>query len=156
MKKTNAMRELDKNKIEYSFKEYEVDENDLSAVAVSLKTGEDITKIFKTLVLLTEKKEMIVACIPGADTIDLKKLAKVAGVKKVEMLELKKLFSMTGYVRGGCSPIGIKKKHQSFIHQSALTKDYIMVSGGVRGVQIIIKPQLLIEYLKMKVDDIII
>lgn len=156
MKKTNAMRELDRSKIEYSFKEYEVDENDLSAIAVSLKTGEDITKIFKTLVLLTEKKEMIVACIPGADIIDLKKLAKVAGVKKVEMLELKELFNMTGYIRGGCSPIGIKKKHQSFIHQSALTKDYIMISGGVRGVQIIIKPQLLIEYLKMKVDDIII
>ena len=95
MKKTNAMRELDKNKIKYEFKEYEVDENDLSAIAVSLKTGEDITKIFKTLVLLNEKKEMIVACIPGADTIDLKKLAKIAGAKKVEMLELKELFNMT-------------------------------------------------------------
>lgn len=117
MKKTNAMRELDKNKIKYEFKEYEVDENDLSAIAVSLKTGEDITKIFKTLVLLNEKKEMIVACIPGADTIDLKKLAKIAGAKKVEMLELKELFNMTGYIRGGCSPIGIKKE-TSKLHPS--------------------------------------
>ena len=113
-----------------------------------LLNGEDITKIFKTLVLLNEKKEMIVACIPGADTIDLKKLAKIAGAKKVEMLELKELFNMTGYIRGGCSPIGIKKRHQSFIHQSALTKDYIMISAGVRGLQIIIEPQNLINYLK--------
>ena len=156
MKKTNAMRELDKKKIKYDYKEYEVDENDLSAIAVSLKTGEDITKIFKTLVLLTEKKEMLVACIPGADTIDLKKLAKVAGVKKVEMLELKELFNMTGYIRGGCSPIGIKKRHQSFIHQSAKTKDYIMISAGVRGLQIIINPNDLIEYLNMQVGDIIV
>ena len=156
MKKTNAMRELDKKKIKYDYREYEVDESDLSAIAVSLKTGEDITRIFKTLVLLTEKKEMIVACIPGADTIDLKKLAKVAGVKKVEMLELKELFNMTGYIRGGCSPIGIKKRHQSFIHQSALNKEYIMISAGVRGLQIIIEPRALIEYLNMVVGDIIV
>lgn len=156
MKKTNAMRELDKSKIKYDFKEYEVDEQDLSAIAVSLKTGEDITKIFKTLVLLNEKKEMIVACIPGADNIDLKKLAKVVGAKKVEMLEMKELFNMTGYIRGGCSPIGIKKRHQSVIHQSALNKEYIMISAGVRGLQIIIEPKLLIDYLNMKVEDIIV
>lgn len=156
MKKTNAMRELDKQKIKYDFKEYEVDENDLSAIAVSIKTGEDITKIFKTLVLLTEKKEMLVACIPGADSLDLKKLAKVAGAKKVEMLELKELFNMTGYIRGGCSPIGIKKRHQTFIHESALNKDYIMISAGVRGMQIIIDPKELIKYLNMTVGDIIV
>lgn len=156
MKKTNAMRELDKKKIKYDFKEYEVDENDLSAVSVSLKTGEDITRIFKTLVLLTEKKDMIVACIPGADTIDLKKLAKVAEVKRVEMLELKELFNMTGYIRGGCSPIGIKKRHRSFIHQSALNKDYIIVSAGIRGLQLIVDPKDLIEYLNMTVGDIIV
>ena len=156
MKKTNAMRELDKQKIKYDFKEYEVDENDLSAIAVSIKTGEDITKIFKTLVLLTEKKEMLVACIPGADSVDLKKLAKVAGAKKVEMLELKELFNMTGYIRGGCSPIGIKKRHQTFIHESALNKDFIMISAGVRGMQIIIDPRELIKYLNMTVGDIIV
>jgi len=156
MKKTNAMRELDKKKIKYDYKEYEVDESDLSAIAVSLKTGEDITKIFKTLVLLTEKKEMIVACIPGADSIDLKKLAKLAGVKKVEMLELKELFNMTGYIRGGCSPIGIKKRHQSFIHQSAMSKEQIMISAGMRGLQIIIDPKDLVEYLNMTVGDIIV
>lgn len=156
MKKTNAMRELDKNKIAYNYREYEVDENDLSAIAVSLKTGQDITKIFKTLILLTEKKEMIVACIPGADNLDLKKLAKLAEVKKVEMLELKELFNMTGYIRGGCSPIGIKKRHKSFIDSSVLSKDIIMISAGVRGLQILITPQDLIGYLNMTVGDIIL
>ncbi len=156
MKKTNAMRELDKNKIKYNFIEYEVDENDLGAVAVAMKTGQDITKIFKTLVLLNEKREMLVACIPGSDTIDLKKLAKIAGDKKVEMLELKELFNMTGYIRGGCSPIGIKKKHKTYIHELALTKDTIFVSGGARGIQIEIDPNILIKQLNMTVGDIII
>ncbi|QNM15014.1 MULTISPECIES: Cys-tRNA(Pro) deacylase [Fusobacterium] len=156
MKKTNAMRELDKNKIRYDVKEYEVDENDLGAIAVSLKTGQDITKIFKTLVLLNDKNEMLVACIPGADNIDLKKLAKAAGSKKVEMLELKNLLAMTGYVRGGCSPIGIKKRHRTFIHESALTKDEIMISAGVRGMQIILSPKDLIDYVQMEVADIIV
>lgn len=156
MKKTNAMRELDKNKIAYEIKEYEVDENDLGAIAVSMKTGQDITKIFKTLVLLTDKNDMIVACIPGADNIDLKKLAKVAGAKKVEMLEMKKLLPMTGYIRGGCSPIGIKKRHRTFIHESALTKDKIMISGGMRGLQVIISPEDLIKYVEMEVADIIV
>lgn len=99
---------------------------------------------------------MIVACIPGADSIDLKKLAKLAGVKKVEMLELKELFNMTGYIRGGCSPIGIKKRHQSFIHQSAMSKEQIMISAGMRGLQIIIDPKDLVEYLNMTVGDIIV
>lgn len=156
MKKTNAMRELDKNKIRYDVKEYEVDENDLGAIAVSLKTGQDITKIFKTLVLLNDKNEMLVACIPGADNIDLKKFAKAAGSKKVEMLELKNLLAMTGYVRGGCSPIGIKKRHRTFIHESALTKDEIMISAGVRGMQIILSPKDLIDYVQMEVADIIV
>lgn len=156
MKKTNAMRELDKNKIKYNFIEYEVDENDLGAIAVAIKTGQDITKIFKTLVLLNEKREMLVACIPGSDTIDLKKLAKVAGDKKVEMLEMKELFNMTGYIRGGCSPIGIKKRHKTYIHHSAVNKDTIFVSGGMRGLQIEINPQELIKYLNMTVGDIIV
>ena len=156
MKKTNAMRELDKNKIKYNFIEYGVDENDLGAVAVAMKTGQDITKIFKTLVLLNEKREMLVACIPGSDTIDLKKLAKIAGDKKVEMLELKELFNMTGYIRGGCSPIGIKKKHKTYIHESALAKDTIFVSGGARGIQIEIDPNILIKQLNITVGDIII
>lgn len=155
MKKTNAIRELEIHKIEHSTKEYEVDENNLDAVSVALKVGEDITRVFKTLVLLNDKKEMVVACIPGMEKLDLKKLAKLSGNKKLEMLPMKDLLAYTGYVRGGCSPIGIKKKHTAFIHESALENKTIFVSGGMRGIQIEIEPQKLIDYLKLTVGDII-
>jgi len=156
MKKTNAVRELDKHKIKYNLREYKVDENDLGAIHVALETGLDLEIIFKTLSLLNEKKELIIACIPGGDSIDLKKLAKLAKCKKVEMLHLKDLTSYTGYVRGGCSPIGIKKKHTTFIHESALKHKTIVLSGGVRGLQIEITPKDLINYLNINVGDIII
>lgn len=155
MKKTNAIRELEIHKIEHSTKEYEVDENNLDAVSVALKVGEDITRVFKTLVLLNDKKEMVVVCIPGMEKLDLKKLAKLSGNKKLEMLPMKDLLAYTGYVRGGCSPIGIKKKHTAFIHESALENKTIFVSGGMRGIQIEIEPQKLIDYLKLTVGDII-
>ena len=155
MKKTNAIRELEIHKIEHSTKEYEVDENNLDAVSVALKVREDITRVFKTLVLLNDKKEMVVACIPGMEKLDLKKLAKLSGNKKLEMLPMKDLLAYTGYVRGGCSPIGIKKKHTAFIHESALENKTIFVSGGMRGIQIEIEPQKLIDYLKLMVGDII-
>ena len=155
MKKTNAIRELEINKIEHEVREYEVDENHLDAVSVALKTNEDITRVFKTLVLLNEKREMVVACIPGMEKLDLRKLAKLSNHKKLEMLAMKDLLSMTGYVRGGCSPIGIKKRHITFIHESALDNKTILVSGGLRGLQIEIEPQKLIDYLKMVVGDII-
>ena len=121
-----------------------------------MKTGQDITRIFKTLVLVNEKKEMIVACIPGSDTIDLKKLAKVSSSKKVEMIEMKQLLPMTGYIRGGCSPIGIKKKHRTFLHSSARNKESIIVSGGMRGLQIELATEDLISYIGMEVEDIIV
>lgn len=156
MKKTNAVRELDQHKISYTTKEYEVDESDLSAVHVALVTNVDIDKIFKTLALLNEKNELLIACIPGGDNIDLKKLAKLSGSKKVEMLPLKDLTKFTGYIRGGCSPLGIRKKHETFIHESALKFDSILISGGMRGLQIEINPKSLIDYLKIKVGDIIV
>ncbi|WP_300329423.1 Cys-tRNA(Pro) deacylase [Fusobacterium sp.] len=156
MKKTNAVRELDQHKIKYSLREYKVDENDLSAIHVALETGLDLNQIFKTLSLLNEKKELLIVCIPGGDNIDLKKLAKLAGCKKVEMLPLKDLTAYTGYVRGGCSPVGIKKKHQSFIHKSALDYETIIFSGGMRGLQIEMSPKDLIEYLNMEVGDLIV
>ena len=155
MKKTNAIRELEINKIEHIVREYEVDEEHLDAVSVALKTNEDVTRVFKTLVLLNEKREMVVACIPGMEKLDLKKLAKLSGHKKLEMLPMKDLFSMTGYVRGGCAPIGIKKRHSIFIHETALDNKTILVSGGLRGLQIEIEPQKLINYLRMVVGNII-
>lgn len=156
MKKTNVMRELDRAKIPYEAFEYTVDLDDLSAVNVASKTGTDITSLFKTLALFNEKKELIIACIPGGDELDLKKLAILANSKRVEMVELKLLQSVTGYVRGGCSPIGIKKKHISFIHNSVLEKDKIYISGGQRGTQIKISPTILINFLNMKIGNIII
>ena len=155
MKKTNAIRELEINKIEHIVREYEVDEEHLDAVSVALKTNEDVTRVFKTLVLLNEKREMVVACIPGMEKLDLKKLAKLSGHKKLEMLPMKDLFSMTGYVRGGCSPIGIKKRHSIFIHETALDNKTILISGGLRGLQIEIEPQKLINYLRIVVGNII-
>lgn len=155
MKKTNAIRELEINKIKHSVREYEVDEDNLDALTVALKTNEDVTRVFKTLVLLNEKKEMLVACVPGIEKIDLKKLAKLSDSKKVEMLAMKDLLPMTGYLRGGCSPVGIKKRHRTFIHQSVFDNEKILISGGLRGIQIEIDPKLLVDYLKMTVGDII-
>lgn len=155
MKKTNAIRELEQNKIKHIIREYEVDENNLDALSVAIKTNEDVTRVFKTLVLLNEKKEMIIACIPGIEKIDLKKLAKLSESKKVEMLAMKDLFSYTGYIRGGCSPVGIKKKHRTFIHESVYDNEKILISGGLRGLQIEINPKFLIEYLQMVVGDIV-
>lgn len=155
MKKTNAMRELDKAKIPYQYHEYEVDEDHLGALDVAFKMGQDSTKIFKTLVLWNEKKEIVVACIPGNGKIDLKKIAKLAQSKKVEMIEMKQLFPMTGYIRGGCSPIGMKKKYRMFLHQSALTKKSILISAGIRGLQLELDPRDLLSYLKMEIGDIV-
>lgn len=155
MKKTNAIRELEQNKIEHTVREYEVDENNLDALSVAIKTNEDVTRVFKTLVLLNEKKEMVVACIPGIEKIDLKKLAKLSKSKKVEMLAMKDLLSYTGYLRGGCSPVGIKKKHKTFIHESVYDNKKILISGGLRGLQIEIEPKDLIDYLQIVVGDIV-
>ncbi len=156
IKKTNAMRELDKAKIKYEAIEYKVDEEYLGAIHVASQTGNDITKVFKTLALTGEKDELIIACIPGSDELNLKKIATLACIKKVEMLELKKLLEKTGYVRGGCSPIGIKKKHRSFIHESCIEKDFIFISAGLKGLQIKLNPKDLIEFLNMTVSNIII
>ncbi|MDX8335191.1 MULTISPECIES: Cys-tRNA(Pro) deacylase [Cetobacterium] len=156
MKKTNAMRELDRSKIKYEVIEYEVDENYLGAISVATKTGNDITKVFKTLAITNDKDELFIACIPGSDELDLKKMASAVNSKKVEMLELNKLKEKTGYIRGGCSPIGIKKRHLSLIHESCLKKDFIFISGGQKGLQIKIKPTDLISFLNMKVENIII
>ncbi|MDR1831497.1 MAG: Cys-tRNA(Pro) deacylase [Fusobacteriaceae bacterium] len=156
MKKTNALRELDRAKIPYGTREYAVDENDLSATSVALKTGEDLARVFKTLVLTDEKREMLVACIPGADSVDLKKLAKAAGVKRVEMLPLKDLFPMTGYLRGGCSPVGITKRHRTFLHESALRHEKILVSAGLRGLQAELSPKDLAAHLQAVCADIVL
>lgn len=144
--KTNVMRLLDAAGITYRTMEYEVDENDLSGIHVAQQLGQDPDTCFKTLVLKGEKTGYLVCCIPVAEELDLKKAAKAAGDKKVEMLPMKELLPTTGYIRGGCSPIGMKKKFPTYIEETAILFDEIAVSAGMRGAQIILNPEALREY----------
>lgn len=144
--KTNAMRLLDAAKIPYRVIEYEVDEKDLSGVHVAQSIGQDVDTVFKTLLLKGERTGYLVCCIPVAKELDLKKLAKATGDKKVEMIPMKDLLPVTGYIRGGCSPIGMKKKYPTYIEETAVLFDEIAVSAGVRGAQILIKPDILKQF----------
>ena len=141
IKKTNAARILDKHKVEYDILEYKVDKNDLSALHVAQDTGQDIKTIFKTLVSIDENNQPIVACIAGDEELNLKALAKVAGVKKCTMLPLKEVLKVTGYMRGGCSPFGMKKIYRTFIDSDALLHVKIQVSAGIRGQQLKLDPR---------------
>ena len=154
MNKTNAMRLLEQAGIEFETKEYEVDESDLSGVSVAKKTGLDPDSVFKTLVARGEKKGIAVFCIPVTAELDLKKAAKAAGEKKIEMLHVKELLPLTGYIRGGCSPVGMKKLYPTFIDETAVLFEKIAVSAGVRGGQIIIDPEKLAEYVKAQMIDL--
>lgn len=147
MQKTNVMRMLDKANITYTTVEYEVDESDLSGVHIAECTGMVPDTVFKTLVAKGDKTGFCVFCIPCAMEVDLKKAAKVTNNKKVEFLHLKDLLPTTGYIRGGCSPIGMKKKFPTFIHESALNFECIAVSGGARGLQVILSPQALADFI---------
>ena len=142
--KTNAARLLDKVKIKYQLIAYEVDENDLSAVHVASQLNEAVEQVFKTLVLKGDKTGYFVCIIPGAEELDLKKAAKLSGNKSCEMIPMKELLAITGYIRGACSPIGMKKHFPTFIHESCLTFDKIYVSAGKRGLQLHLSPQDLI------------
>lgn len=149
--KTNVARLLDKAKVPYELIPYEVDENDLSAVHVAASLGEDIEQVFKTLVLRGDKTGHFVCVIPGEHEVDLKMAAKASGNKKCEMLPLKELLPTTGYIRGGCSPIGMKKHFPTYIHDTCLSFPYIYVSAGVRGLQIKLAPQDLIREARAEV-----
>ncbi len=145
IKKTNAARILDGLGIDYEIKTYEVDETDLSAVHVAQISGLNIEMIFKTLVARGDKTGIIMAVIGGGDELDLKALAKASGNKSVEMIALKELLPLTGYVRGGCSPLGAKKNYPVYLDERALTLEKISISAGLRGMQIILSPQDLIK-----------
>ena len=154
IEKTNAARLLDKAKIKYNLIPYEFDENDLAAQHVADSLGQDIAKVFKTLVLHGDKTGYIVCVIPGDKEVDLKALAKVSGNKKVEMIPMKDLLQVTGYIRGGCSPIGMKKRFPTYFHTTAADHDVIYVSAGVRGLQIKINPQELIKFIQATLADV--
>ena len=152
--KTNAMRLLEKAKISFRTVSYEVDENDLSGVHVAAVTGLASEQVFKTLVVKGDKTGYLVACIPVAAELDLKKLASVSGNKKAEMIQVKELLPLTGYIRGGCSPVGMKKKFPTFMELSAEGFEWIAVSAGVRGMQMILDPKALVGLLQAKYAEI--
>ena len=152
--KTNAARLLDKAGITYRLIPYEFDENDLAAQHVADSLGQDIACVFKTLVLHGDKSGYIVCVIPGNGEVDLKALAKVSGNKKVEMIPMKDLLGVTGYIRGGCSPVGMKKRFPTYFHSTALDHETIYVSAGVRGLQLEISPAELISHVGGTVADV--
>lgn len=154
--KTNAARLLDRAKVPYELIAYEVDENDLSAGHLAATIGEDINQVFKTLVLFSEKTKHFVCVIPGDHEIDLKKAAKLSGNKKVDLIAMKELLPTTGYIRGGCSPIGMKKPFPTFIHESCMQFDHIFVSAGMRGLQFKIAPQDLVVFVSATICDLIL
>ncbi len=147
MNKTNAMRQLDKAGIDYKPIEYEVDENDLSGMHIAEQTGLDPNLMFKTLVARGEKIGPLVFCIPVNAELDLKKCAKAAGDKRVELIAVKELLGLTGYIRGGCSPIGMKKKFPTYIDETAILFDKITVSAGVRGCQLMLDREKLVGFI---------
>ncbi|MBN6187183.1 Cys-tRNA(Pro) deacylase [Aneurinibacillus sp. BA2021] len=139
--KTNAARQLDQKKIAYELREYEVDESDLSAGTVAGKIGFPLEQVYKTLVARGDKTGVLLACIPGDKELDLKALASVSGNKKVETVPLKDVQPLTGYIRGGVSPLGLKKRFPIFLDEAALRYDTISISAGIRGCQILLNPR---------------
>lgn len=144
--KTNAARLLDKAGLPYNLIPYEFDENDLAAQHVADSLGQDIARVFKTLVLHGDRTGYVVCVVPGNMEVDLKALAKVSGNKKVEMIAMKDLLSVTGYIRGGCSPIGMKKKFPTYFHETINDFETVFVSAGVRGLQFEMSPEDLVVY----------
>ena len=156
IKKTNAARLLDQLKIEYQLIPYEVDENDLGATHIAQQLGQPIERLFKTLVLRGDKTGLFVCVIPGAEEVDLKKAAKVTGNKKAEMIHVKELLPLTGYIRGGCSPIGMKKPLPTWFHQSVMDYDTVYCSAGQRGLQFCIAPTDLVKAARGTICDLIV
>ena len=155
IEKTNAARILDKAKIKYDLIPYDVDEDDLSAVHVAAQLHEPIDKVFKTLVLHGDKKGYFVCVIPGGEEVDLKKAAAISGNKNCQMIPMKELLPVTGYIRGACSPIGMKKHFPTFIHETCRDFEQVYVSAGKRGLQLMIAPADLIAEVRATVGFLI-
>lgn len=153
--KTNAARLLDRAKIGYELVPYEVDEHNLAAIHVAEQLGEDIAQVFKTLVLRGDKSGIFVCVVPGDAEVNLKLAARASGNKSAEMIHMKELLPTTGYIRGGCSPIGMKKPFPTFIHSTCMDYEYIYISAGIRGLQIRIAPGDLVGYIGAVVTELI-
>ena len=148
MTKTNAMRMLDSAKISYEALEYEVDESDLSGMHIAEELNFPPEQMFKTLVARGDKNGICVFCIPVAQELNLKAAASVSGNKKVELVAVKELLGLTGYIRGGCSPIGMKKKYPTWVDESAEQFDRITVSSGTRGAQLLMDRAALLQFIQ--------
>ena len=155
VKKTNAMRMLDSAKIPYEVRTYEFEETDLAGIHAADAVGMPYETVFKTLVARGDKTGFVVFCIPVAEELDLKKAARASKNKSVELLHVKDLLPTTGYIRGGCSPVGMKKSFPTYFHHTCRDFDYIYVSAGVRGLQFKIQPEPLIAYTRATLADIV-
>lgn len=154
VEKTNAARLLDRAKITYELVSYRVDEEHLAATHVAEQLGEDIECVFKTLVLKGDRTGYFICVVPGHHEVDLKAAARVSGNKKADLIPMKDLLSVTGYIRGGCSPIGMRKHFPTYIHASAAGHTFIYISAGVRGLQLKIAPTELIAFIGATVAEI--
>jgi Cys-tRNA(Pro)/Cys-tRNA(Cys) deacylase len=155
MHKTNAVRILESLNVPYKIYEYEVDENDLSGMSVAKKINVPLENVFKTLITRNERNEILVFCLPVNQELALKKAARVSNSKKIEMLKMNELLSVTGYIRGGCSPIGMKKNFPVYIENTAQILDKIYISAGIRGMQIEISFENLNKILSLHLVDVI-
>ncbi|MFI3302578.1 MAG: Cys-tRNA(Pro) deacylase [Rikenellaceae bacterium] len=155
LNKTNAARLLSQASIRYELIPYEVNESDLSAIHVAEQLGEDIAQVFKTLVLRGDRTGIFVCVIPGGEELNLKLAAKVSSNKSAEMITMKELLPTTGYIRGACSPVGMRKPFPTFFHTTALNFDVIYVSAGVRGMQIKVSPDDLISFVGAEVVELL-
>ncbi len=154
-KKTNAMRILEKENIPYDIKTYEVDENNLDAIHVAKNANINIDLVYKTIVMINEKKEVFVFCLPAEFDVSLKKAKNITNSNKIELLKLTELKNITGYIRGGCSPIGMKKQYTTYLSDIAQIEDSIYISAGIRGMQLILNPNDLIKCISATYEDFI-
>ena len=152
--KTNAARLLDRAGIAYELIPYRVDESDLAATHVAEELGEDIATVFKTLVLRGDRTGHFVCVVPGDREVDLKAAARISGNKKCDLIPMKELLPVTGYIRGGCSPVGMRKPFPTFIHATCNDHPHIYISAGIRGLQIKIAPADLIGFCKAEVAEL--
>lgn len=153
-KKTNVMRILEKAHISYTTKSYDYDENNLSGVHAAEELGYDPDMVFKTIVTQGDKTGPVVFCLPSEEELDLKKAARISGNKSVDMIHVKDLLSLTGYLRGGCSPIGMKKAFPTYIDIHCQNHEHISISAGLRGQQVVVTPADLISLIHAQVADI--
>lgn len=154
--KTNAVRLVEQAKIPCREAFYQFDENDLSGLHAAAAVGMPPEQVFKTLVARGDRTGINVFCIPVCCELDLKKAAKAAGDKKIELVAVKELLGLTGYIRGGCSPVGMKKKYPTFFDETCILWDEIAVSAGARGHQMIVPPEALVNLISAKLTDIIL